>query len=95
MINISPAVEVCLLGLVDQLGPKKVIRTLLSLLFNYACKIIVLSWKKPVAPNILACIVLVNTTLPLYKVTYVSRVVPTKFEKLWGGWINDKSTALD
>lgn len=40
------SVKVCLLGLIDPLAPTKAIHTLLTLLFYYARKIIILLWKK-------------------------------------------------
>lgn len=45
-IHIQPTEEVCLLGLVDALAPRRVSCTLLTFLLYYARKLIVLSWKK-------------------------------------------------
>lgn len=68
-INIRPSIAVCLLGLVDPLAPKM----LLTLLF-YACKIIILSWKKLVAPSIMAWKALVNNALIITVVqSYISQ----------------------
>lgn len=66
VVNISTSIEVYLLGLVDPLALKKVIRILLTLLLFYACEIIILSWKKQVALTIMAWKALVNNALPLY-----------------------------
>lgn len=71
------------------------IRTLLVLLFYYARKIIILSSKKPVPPSVMAWKTLINRVLPLYRATYTNRGAPGKFDKVWGGWINDKSTTSD
>lgn len=79
----------------DTLAPKNVIRTLLTLLLYYACKVIILSWKKPLAPTLMAWKALINKALPLYEATYLSRDVQDKFKKVWGGWIDDNSTASD
>lgn len=51
--------------------------------------------KKHVSTSVLAWKAVVNKALPLYKATKSNRGVPSKFEKLWGGWINDKTTVSD
>lgn len=50
-LNARPSVEVCLLGVVDALAPKRVTRTLLTLVFYYTKKMIILSWKKSTPPD--------------------------------------------
>lgn len=94
-LYIRPSVEVCLLGLVDSLAAKKVIRTFLTIAFFYARKTIVLSWKKTSPPTIQAWKALVNKTLPFYKATYARRGIPNKFERVWGGWTKSASTVSE
>lgn len=94
-IPIQLTIEVCLLRLVDNLAPKRVTRTLLTILIYYARKMIVLSWKKPNPPSVSAWKGVVNRAAPLYKATYISRGMPQKFDKVWGSWMNSETTVAD
>lgn len=72
-VPIPMSVRVCLLGLVDEVVPSKAHRTLLDILLFYARKAILLHWKKAVAPTLSFWKGLVNSMMPFYKATYVSR----------------------
>lgn len=71
-IPIQPSVEVCLLGLVENLAPKRVTRILLTILIYYARKLIMLSWKKPNPPTVSVWKTVANKAAPLYKATYAN-----------------------
>ena len=94
-ISIPITVEVCLLHLVEPLATTRAIRTLLILLFFYAKKRIILSWKSSSAPTVESWKVLVNKVIPFYKATYLSRGALTKFDKVWGGWLASVDTVSD
>lgn len=83
------------MGLVDNLAPKRVTRTLLTILIYYARKTIVLSWKKSNPPSVSAWRGVVNRAAPFYKATYINRGIPQKFDKVWGSWMNSDTTVAD
>lgn len=87
-IDIAPTPQTCLLGLVEELAPKRAERTLIGLLLFYARKITALCWKKRALPQ-----KQVNNVLPLYKETYQNRGCPKKYDRVWAKWLAKTSTA--
>lgn len=75
------SVQVCLLGLVEDVVPSKAHTTLLNILLFYARKAIFLKWKKPGAPTTSFWKGLVNIMVPFYRATYISWVVRNFFIK--------------
>lgn len=94
-VPVPLSIEVCLLGLVEPLAPRRALRTLLGLLLYYARKSIVLRWKASSAPSLNFWKKLVNAALPLYKATYLSRGCGKKFHKIWDIWTESLSTNAD
>lgn len=82
-VPIPMLVRVCLLGLVEDVVPSRALRTLLSILLFYTRKAIFLHWKKPKAPTLPFWKGLVNSMLPSYRATYVSRGCMKKIYKVW------------
>lgn len=72
-ISVAPSPHICLLGLVEELVPRVVERTLIGLLLFYARKMITLCWKKQAPPSLSLWKTHVNIILPLYKDTYYHR----------------------
>ena len=85
-------VRVCLLGLVEDVLPSRAHRTLLNILLFYARKAILLRWRKPGAPTLGFWKGLVNSMLPYYKSTYLSRGCGGKFNKVWRAWYDSDLT---
>lgn len=86
LTNIPQTMEICLLGLIENLVPTIAKRTMIGLLF-YARKNTALQWKKPNPPSSAQWKRLVNDSLLLYKDTYANRGCPLKFDKVWRNWM--------
>lgn len=56
------------------------------------CTAIVLKWKSPVVPSINFWKRQINTALPLYKATYLSRGCAKKFHTMWNIWVAAPAT---
>ena len=85
-LPVSP--ELVLLGVQDDEQRPRYVKLLLSLLFFYAKKAILLKWTSRAPPTVGAWMDAVNAVLPLYKMTYMNWGCPWKFERVWGPWIN-------
>ena len=85
-------ITVCLLGLVEGVVPSRAHRTLLNILLFYGRKAILLKWRKPEAPELRFWKGLVNSMMPYYKATYLSRGCGKKFDKVWQAWYNSDLT---
>lgn len=92
-IPFTPSPKICLLDLVKGLLSTNAGRTLVGLLLFYARKAFALHWKKPSAPTIVYSEQLVNSQLPLYKITYANRGGFPKFDKIWAKCLKDDTTA--
>lgn len=91
-VQVPVTVAVCLLGLVEEVTPRRAQRTMISLSLFYARKAILLCWKKRNPPTISFWKELINKALPFYKATYLRRGCPKKFEKVWQCWLDAKFT---
>lgn len=80
--------ELALLGIQDEEQRPRYTKILISLLFFYAKKEILLKWTSPLPPTIRSWKNSVNAILPLYKLTYMSRGCPLKYERIWRPWID-------
>lgn len=78
-VPIPVTVSVCLLGLVEELVPRRAQRTMISISLFYARKAILLCWKNPEPPTVSFWRNLIKKVLPFYKATYLSRGCP----KIW------------
>lgn len=92
LVHVPVTVAVCLLGLVEELTPRRAQRTMISLALFYARKAILLCWKKPSPPTVSFRKDIINKALPFYKATYLRRGCPKKFEKVWQNWLDAKFT---
>uniref|UniRef100_A0A803J318 Reverse transcriptase domain-containing protein n=1 Tax=Xenopus tropicalis TaxID=8364 RepID=A0A803J318_XENTR len=84
----------CLLGLVDSLLPKTASRSLMRALLFYAKKTVALHWMGPQPPTLNKWIKLINSQLELYRLTYLARGCPLKFEKIWNPWLESPATTV-
>lgn len=91
--NLPLQMEICILGLIENIVPTITKRTLTGLLLFYARKNIAIQWKKPNPPSITQWKHLVNDSLPLYKDTYANRGCPLKFDKVWRKWMETMNIA--
>ena len=91
--NLPLTMEVCLLGIIDNVVRTSAKRTLVSVLLFYARKNVAMHWKKPSPPSLVQWRRLVNTSLPLYKDTYANRGCPQKYDRVWRVWVEEPETA--
>uniref|UniRef100_A0A803K472 Reverse transcriptase domain-containing protein n=1 Tax=Xenopus tropicalis TaxID=8364 RepID=A0A803K472_XENTR len=77
-----------LLNQVEDLSPNRAERTLLLILCMYAKKTVALYWKSPEGPRVAAWESMINKAIPLYKLTYIRRGCPQKFDKIWAAWLD-------
>lgn len=91
-IPIPQTVSVCLLGLVGTLAHRTATKTLIRLLLFYARKAILLTWKQSEAPSLNSWKSLINSAIPLIKMTYHSSGCNAKFNKVWKIWLEFIST---
>lgn len=61
----------------------------------YARKAILLQWNQSQPPTKQLWQSLVNKALPLYKMTYMGRNCPKKFEKIWAAWVKAKHLTIE
>lgn len=61
----------------------------------YARKAILLQWNQTQPPTKKVWLSLVNAALPLYKLTYLGRNCPRKFDKIWASWVEAKHLTLE
>lgn len=90
---VHQAIEICLLGLVDNILHTRADKTLAGLLLFYARKAITLQWKKQTPPTTSFWKQLINKNHPLYKDTYANRGCLAKYDKVWAKWLSDPKTA--
>lgn len=83
-IQMNPII--LLLGVCDNLISNTHKRLFVFYTSFYARKTILIKWKQPDPPTVSQWKALVNSTLPLYKLTYINRKCPKKFSKIWGAW---------
>lgn len=76
-----------LLGITDNLKATKHTSLFVFYAAYYARKAILLKWKLPEPPQLSTLKTLINTVLPLYKLTYMGQNCPQKFEKIWASWV--------
>uniref|UniRef100_A0A803J6W9 Reverse transcriptase zinc-binding domain-containing protein n=1 Tax=Xenopus tropicalis TaxID=8364 RepID=A0A803J6W9_XENTR len=77
-----------LLNQITDLAPTTAERALISILLAYARKSITMKWKAHSAPTIQFWVSQVNQAMPIYRLLYVRRGCPNKFEKIWSLWLN-------
>lgn len=77
---------VLLLGICDGVASNTHKQLLVFYATFYARNAILLNWKQPDPPSVLQWKALVDSILPLYKLTYMSRKCPKKFDKIWSSW---------
>lgn len=87
-LDVDPLVF--LLGITDNLATTKHTKLFVFYAAYYARKEILLRWKLPDPPTTKAWRAQVNAILPMYKLTYMGRNCPHKFEKIWAAWVEAK-----
>lgn len=60
----------------------------------YARKAILLNWNQPQPPTKQLWLSLINAALPLYKLTYMGRNCPKKFDAVWADWVEAKHLTI-
>lgn len=91
-VPIPKTIKVCLLGLVEEVVPRRAQRTLITILLFYGKKAILLRWKNTKAPDINFWKGLVNAMIPYYKYTYEARGCTKNFDKVWKVWYESNTT---
>lgn len=76
-----------LLGICDTVTTNTHKRLFIFYASFYARKAILTEWKQPGLPTVAQWRALIDSTLLLYKFTYMSSKCPKKIEKIWGAWI--------
>lgn len=84
-----------LLGIVDTLETTQAKKKFVFHTAFYARKTILLKWNDPVPPSLQQWRALVDAALSLYKLTYLGRNCPKKFEKIWAAWTRERNLALE
>lgn len=77
-----------LLNVLVDSGVGKYAKLFIAFATYYARREILLRWKLSEPPTVNAWRKTLNTVLPLYKITYVNRNCPSKFDKIWSSWID-------
>lgn len=85
---------VFLLGITDNLVTTKHTKLFTFYAAYYARKTILSKWKLPDPPQLSAWRALINTVLPLYKLTYMGRNCPQKFDKIWAAWVQARHLTI-
>lgn len=78
---------VFLLSITDNLATTKYVKLFIFYAAYYASNIILFKWKLSYPPMLSAWIAQINAVLPLYKITYMGRNCPHKFNKIWVAWV--------
>ena len=86
-VDLNPII--LLLGICDNVIPNTHKRLFVFYASFYARKAILLRWKQLEPPTVSQWKALINAALPLYKLTYMNRKCPKKFEKIWGAWVKN------
>lgn len=81
---------VFLLGITDNLIAGKHTKLFVFYAAYYARKEILLRWKRSDPPTVEAWRAQINAVLPIYKLTYMGRNCPKKFDKIWAAWVADR-----
>lgn len=86
-LSVPKTPELALLGIHEDEHRSHHSKILISLLFYYAKKEILSRWTSASPPTLSSWENIINTALPLYRLTYISRGCPWKFDKVWLPWI--------
>lgn len=81
---VSP--ELDLLGIQEVDQRPRYTKLLLSYLLYYAKRVILLKWNSPFPPSMTLWETSINKALPRYKMTYLNRKCPIKFDGIWLPW---------
>lgn len=86
--SIQPDPYTILLSIMDDIVASRYMKLLLFYALYYARRERLLRWKQPTSPTLANWVSAVNSVLPLYTLTYVSRNCPKTFDKVWSTWID-------
>lgn len=84
-----------LLGIVDTLVATQAKKQFVLYTAFYARKAVLLKWNDSAPPTVQQWRALVDAALPLYKLTYLGRNFPKKFEKIWASWTRERRLTLE
>lgn len=79
-LSLSPSPSLALLGIQDDEQQSHHTKFLISYLLYYAKKLILMKWSALTQPAVSSWEAIVNVALPLYKMTYMNRGWPFKFD---------------
>lgn len=85
-LSVPRTPELALLGIHEDEQRPHHSKLLISFLLFYAKKEILCRWSSPSPPTLTSWENTINAALPLYKLTYISRGCPWKFDKVWLPW---------
>lgn len=74
------------LGIQEDEQRTRCTKILISYLFYYAKREIILKWNSFLPPCIASWGKSINAALPMFGLTYISRNCPKKFERVWQPW---------
>lgn len=83
--------KMLILGITNSVTHSTHAKLLLFYLCFYARKVLLQSWKSVTPPTAPQWLVLVDSLLPLYKLTYMGCKCPQKFENVWKSWVAAES----
>lgn len=84
-----------LLCIVDTLDTTQAKKQFVFYTAFYARRAILQKWSDPAPPMVHQWRALVDAALPLYKLTYLGRNCPKKFDKIWAAWTQARRLNLD
>lgn len=82
------APEIMLLNILADPTVRKYAKLFIVYSTFYARREILLRWKNGAPPTATDWRNTLNAVLPLYKITYINRNCPNKFEEIWSSWID-------
>lgn len=86
--------KILILGITELITHSTYDKLLLFYLCFYARKALLQQWKLVTPPTVNQWRALVDAVLPLYKLTYMGRKCPKKFDKVWKSWVTTRSPSV-
>lgn len=84
-----------ILSIVDTLETSQSKKLFVFYTAFYARKAVLLKWNNSSPPTVQQWRTLVDAALPLYKLTYLGRNCPKKFNRIWAAWIQERQITLE
>lgn len=80
--------EIMLLNVLADPTVRKYTKLFIAYPTFFARREILLRWRSGAPPTATDWRNTLNTVLPLYKITYINRNCPSKFDQIWSSWID-------